>query len=146
MSLTAKQHVDFWLKGASENMTDMRTTSKNKRRVAALFFGHLAIEKMLKALCAAKRIAIPFDHKLLKLADEAGLALSQAQEMELGIITSFNINARYDDYKLRFHQLCTPKYANMWVLKVNAWYKFLKPIVMQERAKIPNNSPIRVQD
>jgi len=143
MSLTAKQHVDYWLKGASENIIDMRSNLKSKRRVAALFFGHLAIEKMLKALCAAKRTVIPFDHKLLKLAKEAGLVLSQAQEMELGIITSFNISARYDDYKLRFHQLCTPQYTSMWVTKINAWHKYLKLLVIQERTNLQNNTPIR---
>ena len=140
MSLTAKQHVDYWTKSASENMADMRANLKSKRRVAALFFGHLAIEKMLKALCAAKCTAIPYDHKLLKLAKEAGLILSQAQELELGVITSFNINARYDDYKLRFHQLCTPQYTAMWASKINAWYKYLRPLVLQERIKLPNNS------
>ena len=142
MSLTAKQHVDYWLKSSSENMIDMRSNLRSKRRVAALFFGHLAIEKMLKALCAAKRTVIPFNHKLLKLAKEVGIALSQAEEMELGIITSFNISARYDDYKLRFHKLCTPQYTSMWVAKINAWYKYLKPLVIQERAKLPNNTPI----
>ena|GEM_PF-5867210 len=59
MSLTAKQHVDYWLKGAYENMIDMRSNLRSKRRVASLFFGHLAIEKMLKALCAAKCTVIP---------------------------------------------------------------------------------------
>ena len=143
MSLTAKQHVDYWLKSASENMIDMRSNLRSKRRVAALFFGHLAIEKMLKALCAAKRTVIPFDYKLLKLAKEAGIVLSQAQEMELGIITSFNINTRYDDYKLRFHQLCTPQYTSMWAAKISAWYKYLKLLVIQERAKLPNKTPVR---
>jgi HEPN domain-containing protein len=143
MSLTVKQHVDFWLKSASENMVDMRSNLKSKRRVAALFFGHLAIEKTLKALCAAKQANIPFDHKLLKLAKEAGLILSIIQETELGVITSFNINARYDDYKQRFHQLCTPQYTAKWTATINTWYKYLKPLVVQERAKLPNNSPVK---
>ena len=142
MSLTAKQHVDYWLKGSSENMIDMRSNLRNKRRVAALFFGHLAIEKMLKALCAAKRTVIPFDHKLLKLAEKANIVLSQAQEMELGVITSFNISTRYDDYKLRFHQLCTPKYTSIWAAKISAWHKYLKQIVINERAKLPNNTSV----
>ena len=124
-------------------MADMRANLKSKRRVAALFFGHLAIEKVLKALCAAKCTAIPYDHKLLKLAKEAGLVLSQEQELELGVITSFNINARYDDYKHRFHQLCTPQYTAMWASKINSWYKYLKPLVLQARAILPNNSLVK---
>jgi hypothetical protein len=46
--LTRKQHVDYRLHGASENMKDMRETIKSKRRAMAMFCGHLVIEKMLK--------------------------------------------------------------------------------------------------
>ena len=142
MSITAKQHVDYWLKLSSESLADMRAALKSGRRSNAMFCGHLAVEKMLKALCAAKRIPIIREHKLLKLSHKAGLALTVDQETELGTITNFNITARYDDYKLRFHQLCTPKYTALWASKIEAWYKYLKPIVIQERSKLPNNSPI----
>jgi len=79
------------------------------------------------------------EHKLLKLANKAGLELTSDQMEELGIITSFNISARYDDYKLRFHKQCTPKYTAIWVSKLKIWYKYLKQIAIQERAKLTNN-------
>ena len=142
MSMTVKQHVDYWVNGSAENMTDMRANIKSKRRVMALFCGHLAIEKMLKALCAAKNISILKEQKLLKLANAAKLNLSITQETELNNITNFNIEARYDDYKLRFHKQCTPQYTALWVSKINVWYKYLKQIVLQERANLPNNSPM----
>jgi len=34
--MTRKQHVDYWLHGASENMKDMRAALKSKRRVNAM--------------------------------------------------------------------------------------------------------------
>ena len=142
MGMTVKQHVDYWLKGSAENMTDMRINMKNKRRVMALFCGHLAIEKMLKAICAAKNIPILKEHKLLKLANQAGIGLLTSQKVELGIISDFNIAARYDDFKFRFNKQCTPQYAALWASKITAWYKYLKLIVLQERAKLPNNVPM----
>jgi len=142
MGMTAKQHVDYWLKGASENMTDMRAAFKNKRLVMSLFCGHLSIEKMLKALCAVRRIPIIREHRLQVLANQAGIILSSLQIGELINITAFNIAARYDDYKLRFHKQCTPQYTAMWASKVEVWYKYLKQIILQERANLPNNSPM----
>ncbi|MCL2775608.1 MAG: HEPN domain-containing protein [Oscillospiraceae bacterium] len=120
----------------------MRLSFKNKRLVMSLFCGHLAIEKMLKAICAARHIPIIREHRLQVLANQAGLNLSSLQTGELINITSFNIAARYDDYKLRFHKQCTLQYAATWVSKIGEWYKYLKQIVLQERANLPNNSPM----
>lgn len=140
--MTRKQHVDYWLHGSSENMKDMRATIKSKRRAMAMFCGHLAIEKMLKALCAVRDVEVWRDHKLLNLADNAGLtnSLSDEQLRELAIITSFNIEARYDDTKQRFHDTCTPQYVTEWSKRITTWYKYLKAIVLQERALLPNNA------
>jgi len=141
--MTRKQHVDYWLHGASESMKDMRGAIKSKRRANAMFCGHLAVEKMLKGLCAVKNVDVWRDHKLLKLADNAGLTdlLTDTQINELATITSFNIEARYDDTKKRFHDTCTPKYVAEWSKKITTWYKYLKPIILQERAALPNNEP-----
>ena len=84
-----------------------------------MFCGHLAVEKMLKALCAVRGKRIYREHNLLKLAKEAGLivTLTTAQQEELLTITGFNIEARYDDYKQRFQTMCTPKYVMIWSKK-----------------------------
>ena len=139
--MTRKQHVDYWLYSASENMKDMRTAIKGKRRTMAMFCGHLALEKMLKGLCAVRNIAVWREHELVKLARKSGLdaTLSPEQRNELSIISSFNIAARYDDTKMRFHETCTPKFVSTWSKKIAGWYKYLKPLILQERAALPNN-------
>jgi len=141
--MTRKQHVDYWLHGASENMKDMRATIKCKRRAIAMFCGHLAVEKMLKGLCAVRGIDIKRDHKLLNLAKISGFidSLTEEQEDELINITSFNIEARYDDFKQRFHETCTSQYVAEWSKKITVWHKDLKEIILQERATLPNNVP-----
>ena len=141
--MTRKQHVDYWLHGASENMKDMRGAIKSKRRSNAMFCGHLAVEKTLKALCAVRGKSISREHRLLKIAKEAGLidTLTASQQEELAIITGFNIEARYDDFKMRFNAICTPQYVTEWSKKIAVWHKDLKKTVLQERATLPNNAP-----
>ena len=141
--MTRKQHVDYWLHGAAENMKDMMAAINSKRRSNAMFCGHLTVEKMLKALCAVRGKRIYREHNLLKLAKEAGLivALTTAQQEELLTITGFNIEARYDDYKLRFGTVCTPEYVRIWSKRITAWHKDLKSIIIQERATLPNKEP-----
>jgi HEPN domain-containing protein len=79
---------------------------------AALFFGHLAVEKQLKGLhlTRQKQHAPPI-HNLLRLARAAGLELDEAQTEVLIRITAFNIEARYPDPKREFRRRCTAEYA-----------------------------------
>jgi len=141
--MTRKQHVDYWLHGASENLKDMRSAIKSKRRTNAMFCGHLCVEKMLKALCAVRNIPIHREHKLLVLAKDSGHInqLSAVEQQELLTITSFNIEARYDDYKRRFHAICTPYYTDIWSKNISKYYKSIKAIVLLERSTLPNKEP-----
>ncbi|HAK00312.1 MAG TPA: hypothetical protein DCM62_09825 [Bacteroidales bacterium] len=41
-------------------------------------------------------------------------------------ITSFNLNARYDDYKREFVKLCTPEYTQGWIDKIKIIRTWIK--------------------
>jgi HEPN domain-containing protein len=78
----------------------------------ALFFGHLAVEKLLKAVCVLrKKEHAPPIHNLPRLARMAGIALSPERREQLVQITSFNIEARYPDLKRSFRNKCTREFA-----------------------------------
>ena len=142
MSLTVKGQVDYWLKISAESMLDMRAAFRSGRRTNALFCGHLAIEKMLKALCSARRVPSNqiWGHNLIQLTQKAGLVLTSVQVMELGTITSFNLTTRYDDHKRQFAQICSKQYAGHWISIIENWYTDLKQTVMHERASLPNKT------
>jgi len=143
MSMTVKQHTDSWSKSAHESMISVGVLLKNKRKIEALFFGHLAIEKILKSMLAAKRLPIPRGrqgHDLVFLANTVGLQLTPDERNELNTITSFNIEARYAIYKQNLYQQCTPQYLNQWITCIRKWYKFIKQLVSQERTTLPNNT------
>ena len=82
--MTIKGQVDYWLRLSNESLLDMRSALRNGRRVNALFCGHLALEKMLKALCAARYVpsADIWGHNLLKLAKDANYSLDATQRSE----------------------------------------------------------------
>jgi hypothetical protein len=44
----------------------------------------------------------------LRLAEKAELEVSDEMKEQLVTITAFNINSRYDDYKMSFKKQCTP--------------------------------------
>jgi HEPN domain-containing protein len=143
MSLTAKGQVDYWLRLSQDSILDMRAALRSGRRVNALFCGHLALEKTLKALCAVRCVhsSLIWGHNLISLSHKANYSLTNPQVKELVAITGFNIAARYGDQKRLFASLCTPQFAKQWAAVIEAWCKDLKKIILQERALLPNNIP-----
>jgi HEPN domain-containing protein len=143
--MTIKSHVDLWLDGVSNALGTMSYLLKGSKRVEAMFFGHLALEKMFKALCAAKLIPKEqfYTHNLRTLALKAGLwdDLDKEEQLELLTITTFNIEGRYEAYKRRFRALCTSQFAKHWAKIIRAWCKRLKLIVLKERALVPDRTP-----
>ena len=93
----------------------------------ALFFGHLAIEKLLKSLYVErqKQHAPPI-HNLQRLARLAGLDLDEARRDTLILISSFNIEARYPDLKRSFRERCTEEYSREQMRNIKETFEWLK--------------------
>lgn len=87
----------------------------------SLFFAHLTIEKLLKAhwLKDSGELAPPNVHSLTALHERIGFNLPTHLEAELPIITAWNLEARYQDYKDRFYKTCTPEYTSELLKIVN---------------------------
>ena len=93
----------------------------------ALFFGHLAVEKVLKGLHAIRRCQhAPPIHNLVRLAKAADIELNEARTEALLRITAFNIEARYPDLKHGFRQRCTPEYAGEQMMVIREMCEWLK--------------------
>ena len=97
----------------------------------ALFIGHLMIEKLLKALYVnINNNYPPFIHNLLRLAEKCDLKLTEDQKLFLVTVTAFNINARYDDYKMSFQQKCTPEYTVTWIENLKTNRQWIKKLII----------------
>ena len=93
----------------------------------ALFVGHLVIEKLLKALYTQKfDVNPPFINDLYRLAEKCTIGLDEDQKDRLDTITTFNIQARYDDYKMEFYKKCTKKFTKEWVDTITEMRKWIK--------------------
>ena len=112
--MTSEQLQKHWMESAEEDLDVMETLYKNKKYPQSLFYGHLVIEKLLKALFAkvnAESPIAPRIHNLEKLAALSKIELDQATFSSLSLITNFNMAARYDSNKRDFKELCTPKFT-----------------------------------
>lgn len=78
----------------------------------ALLFGHLYLEKVLKAVVVRRTQAhAPITHNLRFLAERAGIHLGPEREAFLARVTGYSIRARYPDMAMRFRQQCTREFC-----------------------------------
>lgn len=97
-------------------MIDLYQTQNNNW---ALFMGHLVIEKLLKAVYVKSKGEFPpMIHDLRRICEKADVELDLSHQILLDSISRFNINARYDDYKQSFYQLCTDSFNSEWIDKI----------------------------
>lgn len=91
----------------------------SKRYSDTLFFGHIILEKIIKAhvVKQTKRQA-PYSHDLILLAQITKLPLVQREKELLAEVNHFNIRTRYPDQKLRFYKKCTKSYTHDYLTKI----------------------------
>lgn len=100
---------------------------KIKRYPYSLYFCHLTLEKILKAIVVKQTGKhAPFTHGLIHLASKINLKFSEKQKDFLAEVTEFNIEARYPDEKMTFYKKCDKEYAEIYLNKTKVFYKWLK--------------------
>ncbi len=126
--------IKFWRSRASEDRINAKTLLGAKRYSASLFFVHLNIEKILKALIIEKTgEAAPYTHDLLSLADVSKIELSDNQKNLLREINTFNIAARYDDYKMEFYKKANKNYTEKYFDLADKLYLWLEKKFIQQK-------------
>ena len=101
---------NHWIETSENDFSTMNHLYDSNDYHWSLFIGHLVIEKILKA-CIVKetKTHAPFSHDLRRLAKLSKLGFEEKHIIWLDVITTFNLNARYDSYKKDFFKKCTPK-------------------------------------
>lgn len=98
--------INYWVISSESDFRTMKNLYNSKDYHWSLFIGHLVIEKLLKATYIRNTDSNnpPRSHDLLLLAEKSGVETNDQQKDSLDLITTFNISARYPDYKNSFYQ------------------------------------------
>lgn len=125
--LDIEKIVRHWIESSDDDFKTMQFLLNAKSYNWALFLGHISTEKLLKAFFVKKfNKHAPLTHNLYRLAELCEIKLTDEYSDWLDKITTFNINARYDDYKKSFYLLCTPEFTNEWVEKIKIFRSWIK--------------------
>lgn len=120
-----KKLFGYFLESSSRDFATYKSLLKAKRYDAALFFLHLTIEKKIKALFIKQNGRHPpLSHDLVFLIGRCDIDVSDSTLSILRVISTFNIESRYENEKFDFHKIATREYTATWGkkgLEVSAW-------------------------
>jgi len=118
--------VKYWTKTADHDYDTMLALYRSKRYSACLFFGHIVLEKILKALVVQETgKQTPFTHDLVRLHELADLKLPEVVVDFLDQVNEFNMRTRYPEYKFDFYKKCTPQFTKKYYTKITKLYQEL---------------------
>ena len=121
--------MNYWFDSSDSDFDTMKVLFENNKNTWCLFIGHLVIEKLLKGLYAKNNPENPIApkiHNLILLSQKSKLNVPNEIREKIQVINTFNISARYDDYKKTFEEKCTNDYTAEQVKNIEEVQTWLK--------------------
>lgn len=120
-------NIEYWIESSRDDLDTADKLFSSKKYHHCLFFVHLALEKILKAIYVSKKKApAPPIHDLVRLSQKSEMDINNDQVLNLVEISTFNVAARYDDYKFKFYKKATKEYAQKWLEIGKSLYQFFR--------------------
>ena len=121
-----EEHIKYWVESSSHDLEVAESLFDNSKYDYCLFFGHLLLEKTLKALFVKNNSGKlpPKTHNLVRLAEVSNIDITDDQKIFLDEVNEFNLETRYPDFKFEFYKRCTKEYAEEYLLQIkeiNRW-------------------------
>lgn len=118
--------INYWIEGAKNDMAAAEQLFQGRSYPQCLFWCHLILEKLLKALVVSHtKTHAPYSHNLLQLSEKCGIEFSEEQKKQLKDITDFNLMGRYPDEMMEFIRKCTPEFSEKYFSITKNFYQWL---------------------
>ena len=107
--MTKVEHITYWTKQVDEDFDCANVLYQANHFAQSLFWAHLALEKLSKALWIKKNEGNtpPFVHNLLRFITQTKEYFSEEQLQFLNEMNAFQIKGRYPDYTERLEKTVT---------------------------------------
>jgi HEPN domain-containing protein len=119
--------VQYWLESAEYDLSVADAMQEKGKNPYALFMGHLALEKLLKAMVvrSANKHA-PYTHSLPLLASQLQIKIPQKIIKRLARFMEFHFEARYPREQKKFYRKCTKAFTDRNLRHIREVFEWLK--------------------
>ncbi|MBA4410675.1 MAG: HEPN domain-containing protein [Bacteroidota bacterium] len=115
--MTKAEHIIYWAKQVDEDFDCAKVLYQANHFAQSLFWAHLALEKLSKALWIKKNEGNtpPFVHNLLRLITQTNEYFSEEQLQFINEMNAFQIKGRYPDYAESLEKTITKEICNEYL-------------------------------
>jgi len=126
--MTNEQHIQFLIKQADEDIGATEALLKAGYYGQTLFWAHLTLEKLCKALWVFKNGSenYPYVHNLLRLLKECNVELTDEQKLFYAEMNQFQAAGRYGDYLQKLESTVTSDVCEKLMLEVKNQILWIK--------------------
>lgn len=127
--MTKEEKIAYWLDIAAYDLETAEGLYTTKRWLYVAFMCHQVIEKTIKAYWSAKcDDTPPFIHNHKRLAEGCGLyeQMNEEQKDFLDTVSTFNIQARYPEYKEQLARILTEPVCRQLIDTTNELQLWIK--------------------
>lgn len=119
---TKSEHIDFWISQAEDDWSAVDTLFRGRKYLQSLFFAHLVIEKICKAMWIKYNggNVPPRTHNLIHLLSATPIKLSDEKSEFMLNLNRFQLEGRYPDYLTKMHQICNEQFTTEIIEKTNS--------------------------
>ena len=127
LKFDAEKTIQYWFESAEYDMDVAEAMYEKGKYPYTLFMGHLALEKLLKALVVkTTRKHAPYTHSLPLLVDKSGIQIPKETIKSLARFMEFHFEARYPDEQKSFYEKCTKEFATKKLQEMREVFIWLK--------------------
>jgi len=127
MKFDIKKTINYWFESAKYDLSVAEGIFKVKKYPYALFFGHLAVEKLLKALVVKEtKEHSPYTHSLPLLASKLKTDIPDDIKDRLAGFMEFYLESRYPEEQKKFYKKCTKDFTRKNLEEIKEVFEWLK--------------------
>lgn len=118
--MNKQDHINYWKEEAERNWDTALYLKQGKQNVMALFMLNLVIEKLINAYWVKDNVdnAPPRTHDIQLLYKQSDLNLATELYDYLAIITQWNVDTRYPDYKNKIYAIANDVYLENHISRI----------------------------
>ncbi|MBI5324229.1 MAG: HEPN domain-containing protein [Ignavibacteriae bacterium] len=120
--MTKQEHIQYWINSSEEDWKTVLSLFQSGRYVHCLFFAHLTLEKLCKAIWVKSNEDNfpPKTHNLIKLLNETNQNFIEEDLAFLSEFNDFQLEGRYPDYLFEINKRCNNENTTSILNKVKS--------------------------
>jgi len=118
---TKEEHIQFWIDQAQDDWGAVDNLFIGRKFLQSLFFAHLVIEKICKAIWIKYNTenVPPRSHNLLFILSTTPIQINENFREFILTLSRFQIEGRYPEYLSNMHLICNEQFTAELINKTN---------------------------